>query len=289
MSRVSTVRGHLSARRLTPKALLRRVAAALPRRGWSGKRLLALGRRIRRAVSDPAARSTQRLQPVPSGTPQLVTYLRAARWDGPVLELCGWAYHVGWPDDADVKVVASASNGPSAEFEVIREPSELVNTVAADAACDHSNSAFRARLKATELIGSSQRTRPSAVPGRWTSCWTGGERSDRTSFSRRFQWGSAGQLGAQQVGGCLIRPEWEAKGRLTLTTARRAVSAVSVEVTDRTAILRLRIVGNLRPAGPRFETMRATSRMSRFPPTARTMSSRLMRRRWWAAPCRTAR
>src|SRR4029453_8016292 len=67
------------------------------------------------------------------------------------------------------------------------------------------------------------------------------------SFSRRFRWGSAGQLGAQLVDGCLIRPEWEAKGRLTVTTARRAVSAVSVELGDRSAFLRLRIVGNLRP------------------------------------------
>jgi hypothetical protein len=37
---------------------------------------------------------------------------------------------------------------------VIREPSELVNTVAQDPACDHSGSAFRARLAATGLIES---------------------------------------------------------------------------------------------------------------------------------------
>ena len=104
MSRVATVRRQLSARRLSPPALFRRVAAGLRRLGRSGKKLL--GHRIRRAVSDPVAKPTQQLEPGPSGTPELVTYLRAARWDGPVLELTGWAYHVGWPDDADVKVVA---------------------------------------------------------------------------------------------------------------------------------------------------------------------------------------
>ena len=233
---------------MTPPALFRRVAAVLRRLGRPGKKLLALGRGIRVAVSEPVAKSTRQLKPVPSGTPELVTYLRAARWDGPVLELTGWAYHVGWPDDADVKVMASTSNGRSVEFDVIREPSELVNTVAQDPACDHSGSAFRARLAATGLIESE---RADAIFSRTWSVdvvLDRGEVSDRTSFSRRFRWGSAGQLGAQQVGGCLIRPDWEAKGRLTVTTARRAVSAVSVELADRSAFVRLGIVGSLRPS-----------------------------------------
>ena len=188
------------------------------------------------------------MQPVPSGPPELVTYLRAARWDGPVLEFTGWAYHVGLPDDADLKVVASASDGRSAAFEVIREPSELVNTVAQDAACDHSGSAFRARLAAAELIGSE---RSETVFDRTWSVDVLLERegrSEQASFSRRFRWGSAGQLGAQYVDGCLVRPNWEANGRLTLTTARRAVYAGSIEFADRSASLRLRMVGNLRPS-----------------------------------------
>jgi CDP-glycerol glycerophosphotransferase (TagB/SpsB family) len=164
-----------------------------------------------------------------------------------VLELSGWAYHVGWPDDADVRILVSAAGGRSAEFEVIREPSEVVNTVAGDAARDHSGAAFRARLAATELIRSER------AGATFDHTWSvhvvldREGRSDRASFSRRFRWGSAGQLGAQQVDGCLVRPNWEANGRLTLTTARRAVSAGPIELAGESARLRLRMIGDLQP------------------------------------------
>ena len=177
-----------------------------------------------------------------------MAYLRAVRWNDSVLELSGWAYHVGWPDDADVRIFASSSGGRSAQFEVIRESSELVNTVAGDATRDHSGAAFRARLAATELIGSER------ADATFNRTWSVDVvldregRSDRASFSRRFRWGSAGQLGAQDVGGCLVRPNWEANGRLTLTTARRAVAAVAVDLTEKSAILRLRIVGDFQPS-----------------------------------------
>jgi CDP-glycerol glycerophosphotransferase (TagB/SpsB family) len=246
------------------------------------------------------------LRPVPPAAPSLVAYLRAARWVGSVLELQGWAYQAGWPDDAQLRIVAKASGGRSAEFHVTRDHSEVVNTVSADAACDHSSAAFTARLDARDLLRSERLDATFLREWSVRVVLVRGDSSDESAFNRRFRWGSAGQLDAQDVDGCLVRPTWESSRGLTLTAARRAVSAVQVEVTDSSAALRLHIVGSFQPEGAVLQgdrdeersavltpldgatyavrvdaaTLLATSSSSRPPPSS---GAAPVRRRWYLA------
>jgi CDP-glycerol glycerophosphotransferase len=252
-----------SVRRRFPRIVrgVRRGVTLLPGGRWLVDRARRLV--LRGAGQADKAPGTAAANAQPDSPPAIV-YLRTARWHGTVLELTGWAYRPGKPDERQLRVVADGPDGRRVEFQTRPSPTEVVNTWSSDPDIDHTDAAFTARLDTTRLL-----TEPS--PEVFKQSWLVGvildQTAERLRFTRRFGHGSAGHLSAEDIGGCLVRPMWSEATGLTLVVARRAVTAVATDLAGSVATVDVVALGDFRPHRAVLESEGEVGREAELLPT----------------------
>ena len=195
----------------------------------------------------------------PSPLTHWVAELRHARWrDDTTFELAGWAYlgaAAGAKPASSVRVYLQQEGGPRRlTADVTRLPSAEVNVHAKDSGMDHADDAFQAVFNLAPLLGAA----PAGVfTHRWTAHVEVGDGEGAAvvaPFTRRYVWGSAGELSTEGFAGDQhVKPIWDDGAGLVFEHARRAVIADDIVFDGRIATGTLQVNGSFAPVASLIE------------------------------------